>query len=196
MSFDFLPQTAPQRVSRREMMRTTARTGLFFGLLGAGGALAIRAKDAHGRMVWQIDPDKCISCGNCADHCVLETSAVKCVRKFSDCGRCNFCFGYYETSPQAEPNAGAEFQACPTDAIRRKHIGGPYYEYYIEEPLCIGCGICIKGCNRFGNGSMTLQIKQDLCLNCNQCTIAVTCPSEAIHRVTKEKAYAIETRAK
>ncbi len=190
------PQTSDQtKFTRREILRSGGRAAFVFGLIGAGGSLAIRAKDKTDHMVWQIDPEKCISCGNCADYCVLKTSAVKCVRKFSDCGKCNFCFGYYETVPQAQPNVGAEYQACPTDAIGRKFLGGPYYEYTIDEERCIGCAICVKGCNRFGNGSMTLQIKHDLCLNCNQCTIDTACPSRAFVRVPASKPYMIKTKA-
>jgi len=33
------------------------------------------------------------------------------------------------------------------------------------------------------NGSLYLQVMQDRCLNCNECAIAVACPTQAIGRV-------------
>ena len=68
---------------------------------------------------------------------------------------------------------GAENQLCPTAAIKRTYVEDPYYQYTIDEQLCIGCAKCVEGCNRFGNGSLFLQIRHDRCLNCNECAI---CP--------------------
>ena len=45
--------------------------------------------------VWQIDPQKCVRCGNCATHCVLEQSAVKCVHAYAICGYCQLCTGFF-----------------------------------------------------------------------------------------------------
>ena len=59
----------------------------------------------------------------------------------------------------------------------------------MEVDKCIGCGICVKGCNAFGNGSMLLQIKHDRCVNCNECAIAKVCPAQAISRVPANKPY-------
>ena len=44
--------------------------------------------------------------------------------------------------------------AMPDRAIRRTFVEEPYFEYTIDERLCIGCGKCVKGCNTFGNGSL------------------------------------------
>ena len=68
----------------------------------------------------------------------------------------------------------------------------PYFEYMIDEELCNGCGKCVKGCSSFGNGSLYLQIKQDLCLNCNECKISTVCPSGAITRVPYATAYKLK----
>lgn len=175
--------------TRREFIRNGAR-GLFLLCLGGGlGLLANRGKADD--TVWQIDPYKCIQCENCATNCVLEESAVKCVNNFEICGYCDICFGYFELEPTAF-NSAAENQLCPTDAIKRRFVEEPYYEYTIDESLCIGCGKCVKACNAFGNGSFFLQVRHDRCLNCNECTIAVSCPSDAFRRVPADKPYLLK----
>ena len=142
-------------------------------------------------MVWQIDPYTCASCGNCATYCVLENSAVKCVQVYAICGYCDFCPGYFELGASVlEP--GAENELCPTGAISRTFVEEPYYEYTIDELLCIGCAKCVKGCAAFGNGSFFLQVRHDRCLNCNECAIAVACPSGAFRRVPADRPYLLK----
>jgi electron transport complex protein RnfB len=53
----------------------------------------------------------------------------------------------------------------------------------------------VKGCTSFGNGSLFLQIDQDLCQQCNECAIARVCPSDAIERVSYDKAYKLKDHA-
>lgn len=137
-------------------------------------------------MVWQIDPTKCVQCGQCATHCVLNPSAVKCVHLFSLCGYCKLCFGYFRPGTKTL-TSGAENQLCPTGAIGRSFIEDPYYEYIINETLCIGCAKCVKGCNAFGNGSLCLQVRHDICVNCNECAIARACPAGAFYKIPAAK---------
>jgi len=144
-------------------------------------ALLARKADA-GASVWQLDPTKCVQCGNCATKCVLSPSAVKCVNLFRICGYCNYCPGFFEPQPNAM-NSGAENQRCPAGAIKRTFIEEPYYEYAIDESLCIGCGKCVSSCAAFGNGSLMLQVRHDRCVNCNDCSIARSCPVKAYERV-------------
>ncbi|MEI8314607.1 MAG: ferredoxin [Verrucomicrobiota bacterium] len=178
-------------MNRRDFMR-----GVFRGaaLIGLGGVLAsvIRRTHATGA-VWQIDPWKCTACGRCATECVLELSAVKCIHSFDMCGYCQLCTGYFEPQPN-KLNTAAENQLCPTGAIKRQFIEDPYYEYTIDEPLCVGCGKCVKGCTMFGNGSLHLQIRHDRCVNCNECSIARACPADAIHRVPAAQPYRFKSR--
>jgi Na+-translocating ferredoxin:NAD+ oxidoreductase subunit B len=135
--------------------------------------------------VWQIDPNRCIACGGCQTNCVLDLSAVKAVNCFALCGYCDICTGYFPTGDYVR-NTGAENQLCPTGAITRKFIekqaGVPYFEYTIDERLCIACGKCVVGC-RLMNGSLYLQVRHDRCLNCNECSIGAACPAEAFRRV-------------
>ena len=148
-------------------------------------------KEGVGHTVWQIDPHKCVQCGRCATDCVIRQSAVKCTHSFPVCGYCKLCFGYFQ--PGARQLAeGAESQLCPTGAIVRKLVEEPYYQYTIDEALCVGCGKCVKGCNTFGNGSMYLQVRHDECLNCNDCAIARVCPSGAFQRVPAAKPYLLK----
>ena len=144
------------------------------------------------RTVWQLDPAKCIQCGRCATECVLQPSAVKCVHRFDMCGFCKLCFGYFQPGTSVLTSA-AENQICPTGAIRRKYIEEPYYEYTIDSSLCIGCGKCVKTCGAFGNGSLKLQVSHDLCVNCNECSIARNCPAGAYKRVPADEAYLFKT---
>jgi len=182
------PTTEP--LTRRSFLRNGTRIAAMTGLGALSGVLAERSQ-AKG-YVWQIDPAKCLRCGNCATHCVLEQSAVKCVHAYVLCGYCNLCTGYFQPEPTALTTA-AENQLCPTAAIKRTFVEDPYYEYTIDEKLCIGCAKCVEGCNRFGNGSLFLQIRHDRCVNCNECSIARVCPGDAFVRVPVSRPYLLKS---
>jgi electron transport complex protein RnfB len=176
-------------INRREFINNGVRLTLGLTVV-ATGAMAVSRRSGGEEYVWQIDPFKCTQCGRCATECVMAESAVKCVHAYSLCGYCDLCGGYFK--PGAKLQTGAENQLCPTAAIQRKYIEEPYFEYIIDEKLCIGCAKCVKGCSSFGNGSLHLQIRHDRCLNCNQCAIASACPSKAISRVPAVKPYIIK----
>lgn len=173
--------------------RSFLRDGLWGMCLAGLGALGglVFPRSTQKEMVWQIDPYKCNSCGNCATACVLSQSAVKCVHALSMCGYCELCTGYFEPDP-VELDTGAENQLCPTGAIERAFVEDPYYSYTIDEDLCIGCAKCVKGCNDYGNGSLFLQIRHNLCINCNECAIATSCPADAIDRVPADDPYLLK----
>lgn len=168
---------------RREFIRLAAAAAL-------GGGVWMAATPSADTTVWQIDPAKCVQCGRCATNCVLSPSAVKCVHATLRCGYCDLCSGFLQPSAPAL-NTGAENELCPTAAIKRSYVEEPYFAYAIEESLCVGCGKCVKGCGQFGNGSLYLQIKRDLCVNCNECAIARDCPAQAIERIPLSRAYVI-----
>ena len=138
--------------------------------------------------MWQLDPATCIQCGRCATACVLQQSAVRCFHAHELCGYCTLCFGYFEPGA-TELTSAAEHQLCPTDAIRRTLVEEPYYEYVIDQDRCVGCGKCVKGCTMFGNGSLYLQVRHDICVNCNTCAIAEVCPADAFRRVPASEPY-------
>ncbi len=175
--------------NRREFIQNGARLSLALALGGIGG-LSL-SKITGDDYVWQIDPFECTQCGRCATECVMSPSAVKCVHAYDLCGYCDLCGGYFKPDANELSTAG-ENQLCPTAAIERKFIEDPYFEYQINEDLCIGCAKCIAGCTSFGNGSLHLQIVHSICLNCNQCSIARKCPSDAIKRVKAFDAYKIK----
>jgi len=177
--------------SRREFLRAGLQGAALLGLGGLAGKLTTRS--TSGKTVWQIDPSKCIQCERCAINCVLTPSAVKCVHAFNLCGYCELCTGFFEPKPNAL-NTGAENQLCPSGAIGRKFVEDPYFEYVIDETLCIGCSKCVKGCTSFGNGSLHMQVRHDRCLNCNECSIAVSCPSNAFVRVPASHPYLLKGR--
>ena len=184
-----------QDKSRRSFMGLVGRGAGALALGGVLGALIAQARVATaGATLWQIDPQKCIQCGKCATNCVLSQSAVRCFHTFAFCGYCDLCTGFFDASP-LNLDTGAENQTCPTAAIRRKFVEDPYFEYVIDRDLCIGCARCVKGCAAYGNGSLHLQIDQNACSHCNQCSIASACPSQAITRVTVDEKY-IEPRVK
>lgn len=198
--------------ARRDFLRGLARWGIGGALLAGTGHLAFRKpgrsticadaercktcpSECPGKQVlqeqrlhieaptvWQIDPFKCIQCGRCATTCVMTPSAVKCVHAYELCGYCDLCTGFFEAQPNAL-NTGAENQLCPTNALQRKFIEEPYFQYTVDDKRCIGCGKCVKGCTAFGNGSLFLQIRHDRCVNCNECSIARACPAQAITRI-------------
>ncbi|MFC1555947.1 ferredoxin [candidate division KSB1 bacterium] len=176
-------------VKRRDFMRLSlnAIAGLSIG--GISGVL-IKNSSAE-EMVWQLDPSICIQCEKCSTNCVLPLSAVKCVHSYSMCGYCDLCSGYLEPGAKSR-DTGAENQLCPTGALKRTYIEDPYFEYTIDEKLCIGCGKCVKGCGSFGNGSLYLQVRHDRCVNCNECSIARSCPSQAYKRIPSGTPYILK----
>lgn len=178
----------PSKMDRRRFCGQSVWGLCLAGIGGLGGYLLGRTRQPETR--WQIDPTKCIACGNCATYCVLEPSAVKCVQAYKICGYCDFCPGFLE--PGARLDTGAENELCPTGAITRHFVEEPYFEYNILDELCIGCGKCVKGCEAFGNASLFLQVHHDLCVNCNECAIAVACPSDAFVRVPADRPYLLK----
>ncbi len=175
-----------QKPNRRSIIRTGLQVIAGITVGGISGKIARNAGAEE--MVWQLDPDICRQCEKCAVNCVLPESAVKCVHSYSMCGYCDLCSGYLEAGAPSR-DTGAENQLCPTGAIKRTYIEDPYFEYIIDEKLCIGCGKCVKGCGSFGNGSLYLQVRHDRCLNCNDCSIARSCPAQAYKRVPVETPY-------
>jgi len=174
------------RISRRDFLNSGIRFSIVLGLGAVGGHLLTRSQARQ--MVWQLDSSKCIQCGRCATNCIKTPSAVKCVHVYSMCGYCDLCGGYFRPETK-ELTTAAENQLCPTSAIKRKFVEEPYFQYEIDDALCIGCGKCVKGCTSFGNGSLQLQVRHDFCDNCNECAIARDCPAEAFSRVPSDNPY-------
>lgn len=184
--------TSPMK--RREFLRTCGSLIAGGSLAALGGVLASKTSAKEGDMMWQIDHEICLQCGRCETECVMRVSAVKCFHANQVCGYCDLCGGYYREGVQ-QLNTAAENLMCPTGAIQRKFIEEPYFEYTIDEDLCNGCGKCVKGCSSFGNGSLFLQIQQERCLQCNECSIAKVCVSGAIKRVPVSMAYKLKDHA-
>lgn len=176
-------------LNRRDFIQSSGRFALALSLGGLGGIALSKAKT--GEYVWQIDPFECTQCGRCADECVLTPSAVKCFHAYDLCGYCDLCGGYFKPGV-IDLHTGGENHLCPTAAIKRNFVEEPFFEYSIDEDLCIGCAKCVKGCSSFGNGSLHLQINHNLCVNCNECAIARKCPSDAIKRVPAGDPYKVK----
>jgi electron transport complex protein RnfB len=179
----------PKSIERRRFLRSGMQVALAVSLGGIAGVSLL--KSTSKKLVWQLDPFKCVQCGRCATECVMSPSAVKCVHSYDLCGYCDLCGGYLKPDPNARSTA-AENQLCPTAAIQRKYIEDPYFEYVIDEKLCIGCAKCVAGCTSFGNGSLHLQVRHDRCKNCNECAIARVCPADAYQRVPADTPYLIK----
>ncbi|MBN2236158.1 MAG: ferredoxin [Bacteroidales bacterium] len=175
--------------NRRDFVKKVGKWTLAIPIGYLTGSMLM--KSSAQEFVWQIDPHKCTQCGQCETNCVLTVSAVKCMHAYQMCGYCDLCSGYLRQGVK-ELNTGAELQLCPTSAIKRSFVENPYFAYTIDEELCNACGKCVKGCADFGNGSLFLQIKQDLCVNCNQCSIAQSCPADAIQRVPASTPYLLK----
>ena len=178
-------------MARRKFLQTCGSVVAGGTILAVSAGLVRKTKGNEASLFWQIDPHQCTQCGRCETHCVLTVSAVKCIHANKVCGYCDLCGGYYRTNVK-ELNTAAENLMCPTGAIQRKYVEDPYFEYTIDESLCNGCGKCVKGCSSFGNGSLYLQVKRELCTNCNECKIATVCPSGAISRVPYQMAYRLK----
>jgi electron transport complex protein RnfB len=178
-------------VTRKKFLQTCGSVLAGTALVALSGVSLRRLWPKEASCFWQIDPAKCTCCGRCETACVLPVSAVKCVHANRVCGYCDLCGGYYRTNVK-DLNTAAENLLCPTGAIRRAYVEDPYFEYTIDESACNGCGKCAKGCNSFGNGSLYLQVKQELCKNCNECKISGVCPSGAMQRVAYRNAYLLK----
>jgi electron transport complex protein RnfB len=178
-------------ITRKKFFRMCGSVLAGAAVVSVTGISLKRILSKEASYLWQIDPTKCTNCGRCETDCVLPVSAVKCVHANRVCGYCDLCGGYYRTNVK-DLNTAAENLRCPTGAIRRAYVEDPYFEYAIDESLCNGCGKCAKGCNSFGNGSLYLQVKQELCKNCNECKISNVCPSGAIRRVPFTLAYMLK----
>ena len=178
-------------MTRRDFLRNGLRIAAGASVTAIGGLAGRKLVSAD--TVWQIDPEVCVQCGNCRTECVLTPSAVKCVHAYAVCGYCDECSGYLQPWASSGSTA-AETRLCPTNAIKRTFVEDPYYEYIIQEDLCIACGKCVKGCSTFGNGSLFLQIRHNLCVNCNAGSIDRHCPSGAVKRVSAQTPYLLKGR--
>ncbi len=175
-----------KKIGRRDFVRGAAA-------IAVSGVSWSAVKPSAGETVWQLDPAKCVQCGRCATHCVLNPSAVKCIHSYQICGYCDLCSGYLQPGAKAR-DTGAESQLCPVSAIKRTFIEDPFFQYTIDLELCVGCGKCVKGCGLFGNGSLYLQVRHDVCVNCNECSIARYCAGDAYVRVPATDPYLLKTR--
>jgi electron transport complex protein RnfB len=182
------------------------RNYLRFGgqLLGAAtlGAAAWRAFSppsddaefiAQGRrFAWQVDPEKCLYCGKCATACVRKPSAVKALNDQKKCSNCVVCYGHITDTHIASDKINSDGErVCPYDAVVRVNFSGGVdgmFLYENDPERCIGCAKCVKRCNQHGTKSMFLAIRPDLCLGCNECSIAVACPHNAVERIPREPA--------
>lgn len=182
-------ENQPGKINRFEFFTLALSRGaaFFLGVVGGAAAFGARRKNT----VWQIDPLKCVKCEACATECVLTPSAVKCVQSYPICGYCRYCFGYFPPD-HFELTSAAENQVCPTAAIERVFIEDPYWEYNIDEESCIGCAKCVDLCEVFGNASFYLQVRHDICVNCNNCSIAMQCPSDAWSQVPANEPYMLK----
>jgi electron transport complex protein RnfB len=179
--------------SRRDFLKTLAKAGIgaVLGLTGLKGGLDAFAGGRVKDTVWQIDPHLCIHCGNCGKTCILRPSAVKSVHAYDVCGYCDLCGAYFNPTAR-NYTTGGENRLCPTDALKRTFVEDPFFQYTIDEKLCVACAKCVRGCSSFGNGSLFLQIRHDRCANCNACSAARGCPAHAISRVDRRSPYIVK----
>jgi len=190
--------------SRRDVLKTAARGA---GLLAIGGVAVTLVRRAGADQDWEIDPSKCLNirlgavgmaaCEECATNCVLPLSAVRAVNDYAKCGRCCICPGYFDVKSDTGKDGLPTRKLCPRDAIKREAIGeiDPYdplnnfYEYVIDESKCNGCGLCVMACKEpAGLGSIRLEVRYDLCVACNRCSIAKVCPEDALLRTNSRGA--------
>ena len=186
------------KYTRREVLGHAARGAALVGLGGTAYVLAVKANKTY---AWTIDPSKCVDsklgawgvevCELCATECVLTLSAVRAVNTFSECGRCYICPSYFKITSAVGPDGLPSEKVCPRDAIERTAIGwidpddpaNNFYEYTIDEEKCNGCGRCVMECKEpAGLGSIRLEVRHNVCLDCNRCTIAAACPEDAYER--------------
>lgn len=200
----------PDRRLFPDRRRFLERTGQAVCATALGGTAIWLGQRACATDAWAIIPDKCINirlgvtgadqvCDVCATQCVLPLSAVRAVNEHAQCGRCCICPAYFDVRSPTGSDGLPTKKLCPRDAIVRTVIGevDPYdplnnfYEYTIDETKCNGCGRCVMECKEpSGLGSIRLEVRYDLCLRCNRCSIAMQCPDDAYCRVGPQPAPA------
>ncbi|MCX7804757.1 MAG: hypothetical protein N3A38_06150 [Planctomycetota bacterium] len=156
--------------------------------LAAGWSVAAGKDRPADRARWRIDQARCTFCGKCATACVRKPSAVKAVNDQKLCSNCVVCYGHIYNRSAPSDRIEKETRVCPADAVRRWNFSGGqdgYFIYEIRHEDCSGCGACARECNRYGSKSMSLIIRPDICLDCNECAIAAVCPSGAIYRAPR-----------
>ena len=188
-----------EKLDRRDFLQRAGQTTCGVAIAGTAVVLGRRACLAD---AWTIAPDKCVNirlgvsgasqvCELCSTSCVLPLSAVRAVNDHAKCGRCCICPAYFDVLGPMGPDGLPTKKLCPRDAIVRTVIGDvdPYdplnnfYEYTIDDAKCNGCGRCVMECkDPAGLGSIRLEVRNDLCLRCNRCSIALECPDEAYYR--------------
>jgi electron transport complex protein RnfB len=191
--------------TRRQFLE---RAGQAVCLTTIAGAAAVAVRRSCALDAWAIDPNRCVNirlgvngpenvCQTCAQSCVLSLSAVRAVNDCAQCGRCCICPAYFDVQSAVGADGLPTKKLCPRDAIIRQAIGevdpydplNNYYEYTIDEEKCNGCGRCVMECkDPAGLGSIRLEVRYDLCLRCNRCTIAVDCPDDAYVRIGPQPA--------
>lgn len=189
-----------KKTTRREFIGTAARGATLAGLGGTAAFLAYKTRKVY---AWQVNSTLCVNsrlgatgvdvCELCSSECVLSLSAVRAINDYSKCGRCYICPAYYDITSAVDEEGLPSQKLCPTDAIERKPIGevdpedpaNNFYEYIIDEVKCNGCGRCVMGCKEpAGLGSILLEVRHNLCVDCNRCAIAISCPDEAYFQDT------------
>ena len=178
-----------EKSTRRQFIDKSVR---IVGFAGLGAAAGLLTRRASGDAVYQVDPFKCTACDLCRTSCVLSLSAVKAVNDFEKCGYCMLCPAYMDVTSMPDEKGIPAGKVCPQDALKRRVVGqvdeedpnNNYYEYVVDEELCDGCGKCVKACKPpAGNGALRLEIRYTRCVECNECSIQISCPSSAIVRV-------------
>ena len=87
-----------KKIKRRDFINTGIRLGIGAGL----GAIAIglTTRSVSGETIWQLDPSKCVQCGNCANILCIADISGKCVHVTDMCGYCDLCSGYLRSRHQ------------------------------------------------------------------------------------------------
>lgn len=179
--------------TRRDFLLWIGR-GTGAAAIGAIGVRVLRGgnddaeftQPSHG-YGWQIDPAKCTFCGRCETACTRHPSAVRAVNDQKKCSNCVVCYGHIRnrTLPSDRIASDGE-RVCPHDAVVRTPLSGGLdgaFVYTITAERCHGCARCALECNRHGTKSMFLIIRPDLCLQCNDCSIAHVCTPKAVERI-------------
>jgi Na+-translocating ferredoxin:NAD+ oxidoreductase subunit B len=197
--------------TRRDVLGHAVRGA---GLLALGGTAVSLAIKAGRSGAWAIDCSRCVNsrlgatgvpaCDLCATTCVLPLSAVRAVNEYSRCGRCYICPAYFNVTSAVGKDGLPSEKLCPRDAILRRPIGevdpkdpaNNFYDYVIDEAKCNGCGKCVMACKEpAGLGSIRLEVRYQLCLDCNRCSISKACPDNAYVRKPTDTAHPTSNHA-
>lgn len=152
------------------------------GILLIAGFLLFAA--GQGRIVYQVDTERCSGCALCYESEVCPTGAIdfaggKAVIDPDLCIGCRLCLDkcFFSAIKQVQLPIDPASQentpsVNPADAVKQEALPKVTpNRYQVDNELCIGCGLCAIECptQAISIVDLVAVIDQELCIGCGIC---------------------------